>query len=453
MSGKTRLKGTTDNRSIKLTMVKIHPTRMDMVMLYIILFIYVFAFYLGPISSSLLIGFGMWGIAILDKGFRSSCLITINKPLIINLVKWLILVIITGCFFSIIHLTLDFSFLKVFLAQIIHLIAAIPVLSYLSHKKYTTSNVESAFIGIFVIQTLIQCIVSSFPALRETMFIFNHFDPESVVGLGNNFRGSALSAATTYHLTLAYGICFIIYVKHYFMRKINFKSVLVGILIFVGIFFAGRSGFIGCLIALTGYLFIPKKFLHYSKTVNIFRVLIITFFTVTILISILAVVSPNFYNLLDKYILPYAFEFIYNYQNAGSAETASTNELAKMWSYNFNPTEFIVGSGHFTDPDGKYYMHVDPGILRHLLYFGIIGYIVLLLYQYMAIPFFKMRGPTRFFCFLIYLFILIMDFKGVTLGGNKFMIFIPLLLSYTYLYLPKESKSNVENSIYNGIST
>ena len=391
---------------------KIHPTKMDMVILYIILFIYVFAFYLGPISSSLLIGFGMWGIAILDKGFRSYCLVTINKPLIINLVKWLILVIITGCFFSIIHLTLDFSFLKVFLAQIIHLIAAVPILSYLSYKKYTTSNVESAFIGIFVIQTLIQCIVSSFPDLRETMFIFNHFDPESVVGLGNNFRGSALSAATTYHLTLAYGICFIIYVKHYFIRKINFKSVLVGILIFVGIFFAGRSGFIGCLIALTGYLFIPKKF-----------------------------------------ILPYAFEFIYNYQNAGSAETASTNELAKMWSYNFNPTEFIVGSGHFTDPDGKYYMHVDPGILRHLLYFGIIGYIVLLLYQYMAIPFFKMRGPTRYFCFLIYLFILIMDFKGVTLGGNKFMIFIPLLLSYTYLYLPKESRTDVENSICNGIST
>jgi len=417
--------------------------------LFIILFIYVFAFFIGPISSSLILGIILWCYSIFNVRLRSRCVEVVKSLLFIQLIKYWILIIILGLLFNLVYLTLDFTFVNIYITQIFHYIAAIPVLAFLSYKKYTVEDVERSFITIFVIQTLIQFIVASIPSLRTTMFTFNHFNPDSVVGMGDNFRGSALSAATTYHLSLAYGICFIIYVKHYLLKEINIKTVLLGILIFAGIFCAGRSGFVGCLIAIIGYIFLPKKHLKISKIKAFIKLIAISIGLVIFLIILLAICFPKFYEMLNTYILPYAFEFIYNNQNGGKVETASTNRLLEMWNEDFNYIEFFIGSGHFSNSDGSYYMHVDPGILRHLLFFGIIGYIIILFYQYMSIPFMKMKETEKYFCALIYIFIFIMDFKGLTAGGNKFMLFIPLMISYTYLYLPHKRKN--ENSFYNGI--
>lgn len=404
--------------------------------LSLILFVYVFAFFLGPITTSLLLGCGLWIFGLFNKKFWFECIEVINTNLIFNLFKYWILIILLGLIYSIIYYTFDYSFLSIYIAQLFHYIAAIPVFAYLSYKKYSVSEVEKSFIGIFIVQTFIQLIVASIPSLRTAMFAFNHFDPTSVVGMGDNFRGSALAAATTYHLSLAYGICFIVYVKHYLIHKIDSRIVLYGILIFAGIFCAGRSGFVGCIIAILGYFILPKHYREVSKLKAVLKIGIITIILVFLLLAIMSVLAPAFYDMMNTYILPYAFEFLYNQQTGGGVETASTNRLIEMWNEDFNYIELIIGSGHFSNTDGSYYMHVDPGILRHLLYFGVIGYIVILYYQYLAIPFFRMKDIKKYFSFLIFIFILVMDFKGLTAGGNKFMIFIPLLLSYTYLYLP-----------------
>ena len=57
-----------------------------------------------------------------------------------------------------------------------------------------------------------------------------------MVGPGSMIRGKALSAATTYHLSLVYGIGFIIYIKEFLSQKISLTNVFIGLLIFVGIF-------------------------------------------------------------------------------------------------------------------------------------------------------------------------------------------------------------------------
>lgn len=416
--------------------------------LFIILFVYVFAFFIGPISSSLLLGFAIWPFVIFNKKLKTKCYEVINSCLIYNLLKCWIFVVILGLLFSLIYLTLDFTFLKVFITQLFHYTAAIPVLALFSYKKYTVGDIERSFISIFVVQTFIQLIVASIPSLRTTMFAFNHFDPESVVGMGDNFRGSALSAATTYHLSLAYGICFIIYVKHYIRNSVNVKTVFIGILIFAGIFCAGRSGFVGCIIGIIGFIFLPNKYIRNSKLKSVIKLIIISILLVIMLMLLLAIFMPGFYELLNNYILPYAFEFIYNSKNGGNVETASTNRLMEMWNEDFNYIEFLIGSGHFTNTDGSYYMHVDPGVLRHLLFFGVIGYGFILYYQYLSIPFMRMKNVDKYFSILIYIFILVMDFKGLTAGGNKFMLFIPLLLSYVYLYLPHNYN---ENSLFNSL--
>lgn len=405
--------------------------------LFIILFIYVFAFFVGPISSSLLIGVILWGYSFFKVKYSRWCIKVIRSELFLQLFKYWFLIVLLGLGYSVLYLTLDFSFIYIFFAQLFHYIAAVPFLAYLSYKRYTVEEIEQSFIKIFILQTFIQLIVANTPSIREVMFRFNHFDPTSVVGMGDNFRGSALAAATTYHLSLAYGIAFIIYVKHYLIRKVSINIVLFGILIFAGIFCAGRSGFVGCIIAFIGFIIYPQRYLKIPKFKMIFKFIIYSILLVFILLTLAAIFFPDFYEMLNTYILPYAFEFIYSKQNGGQVETASTNRLVEMWHEDFNYIEFFLGSGHFSNGDGSYYMHVDPGILRHMLYFGIFGYIAVLIYQYHAIPFMKMRKVDKYFCVLIFIFMFIMDFKGLTIGGNKFMIFIPLLLSYTYLYLPR----------------
>ena len=51
----------------------------------------------------------------------------------------------------------------------------------------------------------------------------------------------------------------------------------------------------------------------------------------------------------------------------------------------------------------------------------------------------RMRGDTKIYLAVMLLYFLVMDFKGVTIGANKFVLSISLLLSYGYLFMPEKS--------------
>lgn len=296
------------------------------------------------------------------------------------------------------------------------------------------------FVWTFVVQTLIQCIVVSDATLGEIIVYFNKFDKEKELEglLGSGIRGKALSAATTYHLSLVYGIGFIVYVKEFLSRKISLLNVVIGLLIFVGIFFAGRTGFVGVGIGFLAFLF--SRRIRLSKKLRLFFYIGIALIGVVWLLSCFL---PEFYALLEKRVFPYAFEFIYSLDDSGKMETASTNQLMEMWlNRDFNYIEFLIGSGKYTI-NGAYYMQVDPGILRHTLFMGVIGYAFLFYYQLLLLPVWKMRKEVCFYYSLILLYLFLMDFKGCTIGTNKFAFAVSLLLSYCYFQLsPPINKKN-----------
>ena len=271
---------------------------------------------------------------------------------------------------------------------------------------------------------------------------FNHFDPDSVIGIGSGVRGKALSAATTYHLSMAYGICFIIYVKDFFSAKASIVNTLIGILLFVGIFFAGRTGFVACLIGFIGFFLYRYSI---GKIIKMFKALLIVIVFVSLTGVLLFLYSPEFYELINEQLLPYAFEFLYSMSDGGTAETASTNRLMEMWNdSNFDSLELLFGSGKYSNTDGSYYMHVDPGVLRHMLYMGVVGYLLLLVYQLMLLPVWRFKGRDLFYYSLVFLFLCIMDFKCVNIGVNKFVFSISLLLSFSSLFLKKEDELSLE---------
>ena len=406
--------------------------------IFVLLFSYTFAFYIENISISILISIPLYIYSLTNSKYRVCIKTVICKKIFVNIFKFLFLIISLGIYYPIIYETYDFSLLKIFIIHIIHFAAAFPVLAYLSYKNIKQEDVEMQFICIFILQTIIQFVAVYDSSIREKMFYFNHYESDRITGIGSNIRGVALSAATTYHLTLAYGIAYIIYLKRILQKDISIITALIGIVLLSGIFCAGRSGFVGFFIGIIGFFMIEKNRIYLFTKYAIYNLIV-----VCVSLLLIAHLMPLFYELLENSILPYAFEFIYNQQESGAIETQSTNQLLDMWHKNFNIEELIFGLGKFTNNDGSYYMRVDPGVLRHMLFGGIFFYVVLIVYQYSIMPFRRMKGMNRYFISLIFLYIFLLDFKGVSIGGNKFMVFIPLLLSYTYLYLPKYSNRKI----------
>lgn len=75
------------------------------------------------------------------------------------------------------------------------------------------------------------------------------------------------------------------------------------------------------------------------------------------------------------------------------------NRLKEMWSENFQVDELILGSGHYTNSDESYYMNVDPGILRVPLFMGVVGYMLVWIYQLVIFPVWRLKGKTIFYRF------------------------------------------------------
>lgn len=403
---------------------------MKHLLLFVLLFCYIFAFYIAGISVSLLIAFPLYGYALINKNYSRSLILVLNNRYIKHVFLGWWGITLLSIAYPLLFLTFDLSFFRVVGMQLMHLIAAIPVFAYLKYKEYTNRQVLSMFVWIFVIQTIIQCVVVSNPILSELILYFNKFEPDNVLGTGSMIRGKALSAATTYHLSLVYGIGFIVYIKEFLSEKISLLNVFIGVLVFIGIFFAGRTGFVGVGIGLFAFI-VSKKINMLHKFLFALKLLI----TLIVIVVILSSLLPEFYNFLDEQVFPYAFEFIYSMDKSGQLETASTNHLMEMWNLDFNYNEFLFGSGKYSNMDGSYYMHVDPGILRHTLFMGLGGYLCLLAYQSIMLPFWKIKGDVRIYYILIFAYLFIMDFKGVTIGVNKFAFSTSLLLSFSYFEL------------------
>ena len=338
--------------------------------------------------------------------------------------------------FPVIYRTADFSFMKLMITQLVHFVCAVFFFTYIDVKNISFDKVVKSFILIFVIQTFIELVATSFPSsIGKFVRLFNHFDPESVIGLGDRVRGYALSAATTYHLSLVYGVAFILYIKTLVeSKKIKFRQLITGLLIVVGVFFAGRTGFVGIGIGCIYFLISLKV-----KTRNKFSAIAKLLVSIAIIISLTLTVAPKkFKDMVVDYLIPYAFEFVYQKLDSGKAQTASTNQLKEMWHRDFDERELIFGSGKYTTDDGRYYMHVDPGILRHLLYGGILFYLLLIFYQ--LIITFPLKKRADYYIFiLIFIYFLFMDFKGGTIGMNKFAFASTLLLGFSYIRKEKDS--------------
>lgn len=208
---------------------------------------------------------------------------------------------------------------------------------------------------------------------------------ESAINSIERTQGARLISigATFFTAAVINGFVLLLIGLHFYCFKMSVEKKVLYVVAFIYItvvgMMMGRSTMIGGVI---GLILISLSFSHdFSKTL---KSLVATFISVSLVcfiyFGLASLISLNFEDLYK-----FGFEMFINYQN-GDGFSAHSNE--KLWMmYNTLPDDFatwLIGDAKWNEGD-HYYMRVDPGYLRSLWYFGIVGLIALLWYFFRMI--------------------------------------------------------------------
>lgn len=407
-------------------------------------FCYVFSFYvIGPITSSIVVVIPFAYAYIRNKEY-------LNQDIYFTrIIYFLIILLFVGSFYSIIHTTFDLSYVKVLTAQLIHLLMGGIIVTIFKRKyEFTSETIEKYIVISFFIQSIIEIVASVTPSFAAALLPFNRAYEFAENESGR--RGLALAAGTGWSLGLAYGLLYIVYVKRYLLDGISAPKIFLGVILLAGTMFAGRTGFVGAAFGVVLFFLNAKRGLAY-KMLLVFKVLLF----IIIICLLFYFCFPAVTTHLVENVFPFAFEPFYRLFYNDEFSTSSTDRLQEMWEVEISPIEVLIGTGNFTEPSGSYYKHIDIGIMRNLFYWGILGYIFIIVYQlYFLVPI-RIRSTDRKlkwnmwvyrFCLMAYLFL--MEFKAMVIGFNKMSMSIVFLLAYFYYYEYREQKQRAVISNY-----
>jgi hypothetical protein len=362
---------------------------------------------------------------------------------VIYIVAGLISVTLLSVIPAMLHFTLDFNIHKSFLLQLflmLVLVYCMPVLlgDRWEHAGAGFETAARLLVSIFAIQSVIQAGAFVFPPVADIVHIFQK---ESVASKDyGGIRALALSGNPFFDLSAGYAICYIVFVKLVTDRAasvIRVSDILCFLLLILGTFFAGRTGFIGlgiALITIIGYgRSIPFKLFSFLKT---------AFICTALALTVPYVLPAGTRDLLFDKLLPFAFEFLYSYLEKGSVATESTDVLSGMY-FPISWMTFLFGDGRYLMADGSYYRYTDAGYMRHILYYGIFGQLLLIAYQLLfflkpvvlSIAARPGRAAYNDFLFWTLLFgmLFVLHYKGEVVGFMPVVQLMLLLLGTGYI--------------------
>ena len=408
-----------------------------------LLFLLVHSFYIyPPINSSMLSVFFLFALAFV---FKQSFLTTTYKlsthKNLISLYFLILLMFLASISIPFLHGTLDLSYSKNFISQTIQLVLIIFVFSFIFHnykeKRFTpTEFAERLIVWIFVMQSVVQILAFLSPQIASIVHLFytDKAFERLYVGYGG-IRGLALTGSPGWGLAVGYGLAFLFYVKAYIVnRKITVVTISLGLLLVLGTFFAGQSGFVGAILGIVFYLVASGN--------PVIKIRNAVYGLVLLLGLVLAVYFslPNFVALLQDRVFPFVFEFLYKYASTGELQTNSTNILMQMWAVEISDITYLIGTGWFTDPNtGAYYMHTDVGYIRNVLFGGIVWIFFLFLYQakLIGLNYVNYKSTpknTKKLIVFIFIYLAILEAKAMTIGFNKYMFSIVVFYSLALVY-------------------
>lgn len=335
------------------------------------------------------------------------------------------------CIFSIFaNDTNDYSFLKTFFHMFFLIVTGCLLFVYFSSKCKSKYIVENVVI-CFIVQTIIEWLAYIFPSIKN---IVNYTKSYATIIKGQSYsgiRGNALAASDFFGLSVSYACILLLFFskKNSIFKSNKFIRLLLYTFIVSGTFFAGRTGFIGLLIALVYLVFTRLNIKEKNFYSSGFKVKKITFYILPIILISFLFLSRflNEFSQNEKALnlLNFAFQLIISKKTTGSINVSSLQSLEHMYRIKIPFITYIIGDGRYTLENGKYYMGTDVGYLRVILFIGFVGMISLLIMEMFIIA--PLKGDERKLKFFIIILLLILNFKGEVIVWSQILLSMILL--------------------------
>jgi hypothetical protein len=378
-------------------------------------------------------------ISIFIYSFNSGNNQSLKKLLIIlrskyfwSIIALYVLLLLYSITTTILHQTYDYAIIKAnILTLLIVLISFFiyPIIdTYFIKDKNNLDTVVSYLLFLFLVQSIIQIVAFIFPGFADLVHFFQKVNvAEKDYG---GIRALGLTGNPFFDLAAGYGFILILYFYSFTLKNVNiFLNLGLFLGLFIGSFFAGRTAFVGLGIGVLFYLFFTGNFL--TRLFSLSKFLVVGLGVIFVLYTFLPV---NVKEMVENDLLPFAFEFVYNYMDNKELTTKSTVVLSNMYFPISNMT-FIFGDGKYVNSDESYYMHTDAGYMRNTLYYGFLGVLFMVLGQmyFFKKPFLIIKKSLTsglgfnlqhaFLFISLFFYMLVLHYKG------EVLLFMPLLQS------------------------
>ena len=288
---------------------------------------------------------------------------------------------------SIVFGSLDFQVFKSYLSFVLFYFPGAFFLIYLMNRFYTPEEFIKNLIFVMVIQSVIIVLMLINASIKDLFFSLLRDGTarieKNLASGGFRFLGFAYNSTWDLSVVQSIGVMLLAVLFKVDKNEINIKNVAYFILLCISIFLTARTGFLGIILGLL-IILIPNNlrevpFMRITKFCGKIVLICVPLFFV-----ILSLLPADTKEILEKNVLPWAFEMFQN-DNNGKLETASSNELKEMY---FAPSlkTFLIGDGYYVSPydNTRYYMDTDAGYMRHILYYGIIGCLMVAVFYIMV---------------------------------------------------------------------
>lgn len=410
----------------------------------VLLFFYVFDFSLPVVQrSSFLTLLAMITIFPASSSYQKSFFQLIGSPYLKKAFWGYILIIFVCLIIPLVHFTYDFSFIKTLIANLIALVTAIFLVAYIYRDRKDHTHLVFLLVIVFIIQSFIELAALSNSGIQALVSSFNA-GSELQQERGIGFRSLALSNATVATLGGVFGVMYLLFFYRLMQKgKVTSIDFIALAILIVGNFFGGRTGYIGLILGLGGFIVHTMSFKILFKLVG-YSVLV--FFLMSLLYNS-SFVPVNVKHILDDKILPWVFEGYYAYQATGSLETGSSNDLLQNHYFSIPLQSFLAGDGRFyvTTGSNETYMHTDAGFMRIILYGGVFLQILMIYWTYkLLLPLKRSTYEAyKVLFYLLFLYAFLFHIKTVSFAYATFNNRLMFLIVFQCIFLSLSERKNL----------
>lgn len=393
--------------------------------LLLIIYIYSIAFTFLPITGKMLLA--LCGVIICILKCRNSSTIQLKRKYIALFYPLLIL-FIWGGITMLINGSNEAIYVYNLIIPIVSLFASFAVAYLCKDILFKDDITLYKYIGLAVlVESLLTVLIKISPSVYTVVSSIQYFLTHEEVGadIEDYYRLVGIGEAVYFGVlpSCALGLLSYSYLLVKSQTKIElFQYFFSYIFIAVISFLVTRFSLVMLLVSMMYMIYMLR-----NDSRKIFYLLTLFVSSIVVLLNICMLILPE--NMYE-----WALEMVINKENTGTFSSSTTDTMVDWWTnVSMDMKTFLVGDARYLLEGGGYYKHIDIGIIRQILYGGVIGLILNFISNYVVLKYTYKTHPTKEIKFLMIAFFF-SYLAALTKGDLNMMdLFVFQLVMLTFL--------------------